>query len=393
MNRQRLNILTLIATAVLWSSCGGKKADAPNPASLPVPVNLYEVQLQKAVYFDQYPGTIVPIMQVDLKAQVEGYVTAILFQEGAHVAKGQQLYKIDPIKYQATMGQSQANVQVAEANLAQAQKDADRYTYLNEHEAVAKQTLDHALTTLQNAKNQLAAAKQDIVKTQTDLNYAVIRAPFDGIIGISQVKVGNSIIPGQTVLNTISTAGPVAVDIVVNEKQIPHFLKLQQQKSNVADSVFTLLLPDNSLYAHTGEITLIDRGVNTQTGTITVRLKFPDPNGMLRAGMSCKVRVHNQDTEPQLIVPGKAIVEQMGEFFVYVAKDTAIQSPADTTAKATAMPHAIQRKVTMGQQVADKVIIKSGLQEGDKVIIDGVQKLHDGSLIVTKSPAPAGGTH
>jgi membrane fusion protein (multidrug efflux system) len=386
MNRLVLSIITVVASVVFWS-CGDKKAVAPNPASLPVPVNLYEAHLQAAVYFDQYPGTIVPIMQVDIKAQVEGYITAILFKEGDHVRKGQALYKIDPVKYQATMGQSQANVQVAQANLEQAQKDADRYTYLNEHEAVAKQTLDHALTTLQNAKNQLAAAKQDIVKNQTDLNYAVIKAPFDGIIGISQVKVGNTIVPGQTVLNTVSTEGPVAVDIVVNEKQIPHFVKLQTKTTNLKDSVFTLLLPDNTVYGYPGEIFFMDRGVNTQTGTITVRLKFPDPSGVLRAGMSCKIKVHNQDTEPQLIIPGKAIVEQMGEFFVYVAKDTAIKSATDSSGKA--MPHAIQKKVTLGQQIADRIIVKSGLNDGDNVIVDGVQKLHDGSLIMSKPPAPA----
>ncbi len=384
MNRFVLSCI-IITGSLFAGSCGDKKPDAPNPATIPVPVNLYELHPETAIYFDQYPGTVVPLMQVDLKSQIEGYVTAIHFKEGEKVKKGQVLYDIDRSKYQATISQSQANLQVAQANLAQAQKDADRYTYLNEHEAVAKQTLDHALTTLQNAKQQLAAAKQQIVKDQTDLNYSAIRAPFDGTIGISQVKVGNTIVPGQTILNTISTDGPVAVDIVVSEKQIPHFVKLQQLKSTIADSVFTLLLPDNTLYNYPGEISFIDRGVNTQTGTITVRLKFADPSSVLRAGMSCRVRVRNQDTEPQLLVPGKAIVEQLGEFFVYIAKDTAIKTLADSTAKVAL--HALQKKVVLGAQVADKVIVKQGLEEGEKVIVDGVQKLHDGSFIVTQAPA------
>ncbi len=134
------------------------------------------------------------------------------------------------------------------------------------------------------------------------LNYSVIKAPFDGTIGISQVKVGNTVSVGQTVLNTISTDDPMAVDFVVNEKQIPRFVQLEAHKPNPADSIFTIALPDNSLYNYDGQIHVIDRGVNPQTGTIIVRLVFPNPS-WLRAGMSCTVRVRNDDTAQQLLVP------------------------------------------------------------------------------------------
>ena len=325
-------------------------------------------------------------MQVDIHPEVEGYVTGIFFKEGDHVTKGQKLYTIDDSKYQASYNSAQANVKVATSNLDQAQKDADRYTYLNEHDAVAKQIMDHALTTLQNAKDQLTAAKQDLIKAKTDLGYSVITAPFDGTIGISQVKAGNTVTVGQTVLNTISTNDPMAVDFVVNEKQIPRFVKLQQHKPAAADSVFTLALPDNSIYNSPGQISFIDRGVNPLTGSITVRLVFPNQSSLLRAGMSCTVRVRNNDTSKQLMIPSKAIVEQMGEYFVYVAKDTVLLAPEvkDGKAEQPKGPSlaALQRKVLLGQTVADRVIVKSGVKEGDKVIVDGVQKLHPGSLIV-----------
>jgi len=325
---------------------------------------------------------------------VEGYVTGIFFKEGDHVKKGQKLYTIDDSKYQANYSQVQAEVRVAQANLEQAQKDADRYIYLNEHDAVAKQILDHAMTTLQNAKSQLTAAKQDLSKAQTDLNFAIIKAPFEGTIGISQVKLGNTVSVGQTILNTISSDGPVFIDFVVNEKQIPHFLKLQQQKPAAADSIFTLQMTDNSLYPHPGQLVLVDRGVNPLTGSIIVRLSFPNPLSELRAGMSCNVRVRNNDTARALLIPNKAIVEQMGEYFVYVAKDTLIP-PADSSAKnKDAQPkgpslHAMQRKVFTAQTIADRIIIRSGISEGDKIVVDGVQKLHDGSLITTAEPNAA----
>lgn len=384
MNKRVLNSVIFIAGTLAIAACGDKKTAAPNPATQPVPVNTYMVQAEKPTYYDLYPATVVPMNQVDVRAQTEGYVTGIFFKDGDHVSKGQKLYQIDVSKYQASVSQSRANLQVAEANLEQAQKDADRYIYLNQHDAVAKQTLDHALTALQNARNQVAAAKQDIVKTQTDLNYSIVRAPFDGVIGISQVRMGASVSTGQTVLNTISTEDPMAVDILVNEKQIPRFATLQHTRLNAADSVFTLQLPDNSLYAGVGQIYTIDRGVNPQTGSITIRLTFPNRGGQLRSGMSGRVRVRNTDTGKAILIPSKAVTEQMGEYFVYVAKDTAIAMPAADGKKAEApqtAPHALQRKVTLGQAIADKVIVVSGLAEGDQVIVDGVQKLHDGSLI------------
>jgi membrane fusion protein, multidrug efflux system len=383
--KRACNCRLLIISTLFLYACGGKKQEAPNPATMPVPVNLYDAHAERPLYYTLYPGAVVSRMQVDIRAVAEGYVTGIFFKEGDHVRKGQKLYTIDDSKYMASYHQAQANVNVAKSNLDQAQKDADRYLFLNERDAVAKQILDHALTALQNAKNQVAAAKQDLVKAQTDLNYSIVKAPFDGTIGISQVKLGNTVAAGQTILNTISSDGPVFVDFVINEKQIRNFLNLDQQKPNPADSVFTILLPDNSLYEHTGQIALLDRGVNPQTGSIIVRLSFPNPSYMLRAGMSCTVRVKNTDTTRQIMIPGKAVVEQMGEYFVYVAKDTLVPAAGpdhkDNKAQQPSW-HAFQKKVTTGQTIADRIVIKSGIQNGDKVVVDGVQKLHDGSPII-----------
>ena len=392
MNRSFVKIVLVTAAGTLLYSCGDKKPAAPNPANMPVPVNVYQVHSERAVYHDKLPGTVTALMQVDVRAEVEGYITGIFFKEGDHVTKGQKLYTIDDSKYRANFNTAQASVKVATSNLDQAQKDADRYIYLSQHDAVAKQTLDHAMTTLQNAKDQVTAAKQDLARTQTDLSYSTIKAPFDGTIGISQVKVGNTVTTGQTILNTISSDNPMAVDFVVNEKQIPRFLKLKQNPPNPSDSIFTLLMADNSLYGGVGQISFIDRGVNPQTGTITVRLVFPNATSLLKAGMSCTVLVRNNDTSAQMLVPSKAIVEQMGEYFMYIAKDTLI--PSTDTAKgappATSSLHAIQRKVTLGQTVADRVIVHSGIEEGDNVIVDGVQKLRPGAPINMGGPKPAG---
>ena len=369
---------------------GGDKTKAARQ-NTPTPVTLQEVQLQPTSYYDEYPGTTVALSQVELRAQVSGYITGIFFKEGEHVRKGRKLYEIDRSKYQASYTQAQANLTQARANQDRAQKDADRYIYLSKQDAIAKQVLDHALTDLQNAKAAVSNVNAALVSAQADLNFATITAPFDGTIGLSQVKAGTLVSIGQTLLNTISTDDPVAVDFVVNEKEIPRFTRIEQLR-NVpdTDSLFTIKLADASLYHATGSISVLDRAVDPQTGTIRVRLVFPNKEGALKSGMSCTVRVHNQDAKEQMLIPNKATLEQMGEYFVFVAKDTVIAEadPAKKDDKATGKPQlaAQQKKVVLGQVIGAGVVVKSGLQPGDKIIVDGIQKLRDGAPVTAAVP-------
>ena len=186
----------------------------------------------------------------------------------------------------------------------------------------------------------------------------------------------------------------MAVDFVINEKQLSTFEQLENNKKKHTDSLFTILMPDNSLYPHLGKISIIDRAVDAQTGSIRIRLVFPNPDKILRVGMSCLVRVHNQETGPQLLLPNKAVVEQMGEYFVFVARDTTIHNPKAKTDTGRTKKElvAIQKKVQVGQTIGANVIIKSGIADGEKIVVDGVQSLHDGSQITTKNKmAPSQG--
>lgn len=391
--------ILIITGTVMFFSCTHK----PPPVDPVVPVNLYTVKSQKVYYYDNFPATTQALSQVDLHPQVQGYITGIFFTEGTRVHKGQKLYEIDRSLYQAAYDQAASNVKVAEGNLTQSKQDADRYTYLNNHNAIAKQILDHAVIAQQNAENQVKAAEDGLRTAKTNLGFATIYAPFDGIIGFSQVKLGNLVTVGTTLLNTISTMDPIAVDFLINEKQLPHYEELQHPTKPHPDSLFTFLMPDNSLYPFTGKISVIDRAVDPQTGSIRIRLVFPNPQLALKAGTSGVVREHNSDTKPQMLIPGKAIMEQMGEFFVFVARDTALVVPADSTkkkdgddtakndsvAQKTSL-HAFQRKVKVGQVIGANQIILSGIEDGDRIVLDGVQALHDGSEITTASKKPGG---
>ncbi len=385
MNRVLLVVIVLGSVFLHACKPAAKKEKAEAAA-----VNVYTVENADVYYFDKYPSTVQALSQVSIVSNVQGYVTAILASDGSKVRKGQLLYKIDERIYKAAYDQALANLKVVRGSEAQAKQDADRYVYLNSYHAVAKQLYDHAIITLDNAKNQTRAAEEAVRTAKTNLNFANIYAPFDGTIGFSQVKLGNIVNVGQTILNTISTNNPMAVDFIVNEKQLASFEAIQSGRKAMPDSLFTLLLPDNSLYSATGKISVIDRAVDPQTGSIRIRLVFPNPKNELKVGMSCVVQVHNQDNGPQMVIPGKAVVEQMGEYFVYVAKDTVINQPSGSDTKEKSADaqndtksklHAIQRKIKLGQTIGANVIVTSGINDGDKIVVDGIQSIHDGSII------------
>ncbi len=384
-----------ITCSFVFFSCKHK----PPPPSTVVPVNVITAVPQLVFYFDKYPSTTEALSEVALRPEVPGYITGIFFTEGTHIKKGQKLYEIDKRLYQANYDAAVANVKVADGNEVQAKQDADRYTYLNNHNAIAKQVLDHAVIALENAQNQTKAAQEAVKTAKTNLTYATVYAPFDGTIGFSQVKLGDMASVGTTVLNTISTIDPMAVDFLINEKQLTHFEDLQNHKKKLPDSLFTILMADNTLYPYTGKISVIDRAVDPQTGAIRIRLVFPNPKYGLKAGMSCVVRVHNQDTSPQLVIPGKAVVEQMGEYFVFVVKDTLIshngdsakKQETDTAGQKGPKLYAIQKKIQLGQTIGGNVIIKGGIEEGDLIVVDGVQSLHEGSQVAVSQKQQSGG--
>ncbi len=352
---------TVIASLI---SCGSEKT-----LEKAVAVSAYQVKSESIIYYDSYPGTVSSLNQVEIRGQVTGYVTGIFFNDAQHVVKGQKLYEIDRSKYAASYEQTKANVDIAQANLEKAQKDADRYTQLNEEEAIAKQRLEYALTDLQSAKLRLVAARADLTKAQTDLNYSIITAPFDGTIGMSLVKLGTSINQGQTLLNTISSDDPMAVDFVINEKAMIRFQKIMNQNLPANDSTFKMVLPDDSMYPSYGKLSFIDRAVDPQTGSIKVRLIFENKQHLLKPGMSCNVQVLNDNSGSQVAIPYKSVFEQMGEYFIFKIKGD--------TAK--------QVKVDLGLKFQDKVAIREGLKNDDSIVLEGVQKLHDGSLIKIES--------
>ncbi|NRF41345.1 efflux RND transporter periplasmic adaptor subunit [Pedobacter foliorum] len=364
----------VILGTVTLASCGGNKnagmQQGPPP---PTQVTKATVTDQEVITTDSYPGVVVALNEVELRPQVGGYITAIYIKDGQKVTKGQKLYEIDRTKYLAAHTSAQANVAVAKANRDKAKKDADRYTRLAEQDAVAKQRVDYALTDLANAESQVAAAQAQLSSAANDLQRSIIVSPLTGTIGISQVKLGALASPGTTLLNTVSSNNPIAVDIAVNQSEIPRFMRLQKDAKAEKDSLFNVQLQDGSIYNGQGHITAIDRAVDPQTGTIKVRISYPNSEGRLLAGMTVNLKALNKSSEHQLVIPYKAVTEQLGEFNVFVIGDSSKAEP---------------RIIKLGKQFDKSVVVKSGLKQGEVIVVDGVQNVKPGA-VVTDAPADA----
>ncbi|MCO5935242.1 efflux RND transporter periplasmic adaptor subunit [Mucilaginibacter sp. RB4R14] len=364
---------TIAAIALITiSSCGDKKSKDAAIAQPPTPVNVVEAKKADAIYYDKYQGTVTALNSVELRSQVGGFITGIFFKEGDVVQKGKPLYEIDRRKYVAAYEQAKANLLSAKANLSKAQKDIDRYNMLLKNDAVARQTVDQATASYEISRSQVAVAQAGVESAATDLSYATIRAPFTGRIGISQVKLGAQVSPGTTLLNTISTGNPIGVDVVINEQNINRFYKLQKASTDIT---FLLQTADGTIFNKPGKVFAIDRGVSDQTGTIKVRIQFPNADDQLKDGMSCVLQVLNDNSGDRVQIPYKAITEQMGEFFVFVSQDTIAK----------------QVKVQLGPRIQSNVVIMDGVKPGDKIITEGFQRLRDGGKITLGPPAGASG--
>ncbi len=353
MKKEIILALTAITLMFVLNSCGGNEKQSRKFP--PVQVAEYTVQKEQAPYYDEYPATVVALNQVEIRPEVSGYLTDIYFKDGQHVTKGMKLYGIEQQQYKAAYD-------VAKANLSKAQQDYNRYKDLAKDSAVATQVLEHAYADLKAAESNLSAV-------ETNLNHSIIYAPFNGTIGISQVKLGSAVSAGQTLMNTISSDNPIAVDFAVDEKLISRFSDLLNKKTNSKDSTFTLILPDQSIYQYNGKILLMDRAVDPQTGTIVTRVEFPNPENYLKPGLTCEIRVLNNNSSKSIIIPYKAVVIEMGENFVFVINNKKVE----------------QRKIEIGRTINDMVIVKNGLNPGEKIVTEGVQKLRDGVPVVAAS--------
>jgi len=364
-----------ILTSLTVVACSEKPAPPP-----PVPPEVYvtDVVQRDVPEFLELVGQTAGFQDVDIRARVEGFLETVNFQEGTFVRKGALLYQIDPKPLEATLAAAKADVATAQARLEKTNNDVARYTPLVAKQAVSQQELDNAKAAQDAAKSQLEAAKAAVEKATLDLGYTKIFSPIDGLIGTTQVKPGNLVGRGDaTLLTTVSQIDPMIFRVGITEADYLRIAKRAPGASGEAAAAagIDLTLADGTAFPHKGKIGPVERAVNATTGTLGVQLLFPNPDNVLRPGQYGRARVLVDTRASALLVPQRAVQELQGLYSVgIVGADNKVSF----------------RSVKVGPKVDSSWVIEEGVKAGERVIVEGVQRVTEG-VTVTPKPAPAGG--
>ena len=334
---------------------------------MPVEVKAVTVEPSRTIAYTDKVGEVRGSQEVDLRARVGGILLQKHFHDGALVEKGQPLFSIDAREFRAQVASARAQVAAAEANLYRARQDVARYAPLLADEAIARQVYDNAVAAAGQAQAEVDASRAALQEAALGLEYAEIRAPLSGRIGAAQVFPGDLVTAGQTLLATISSDDPAWVYFSISEAELLDFDRRAAEQPVTADDprlVVRLLLSDGSEYPLPGRINFGDRALDPATGTYKLRAEFPNPRHMLLPGLFARVRATGRELKDALIVPDRAVQEQLGRYFVTVVG---------------AQDKAELRPVALGPRYGNRQVVTSGLQAGDRVVAEGIQKARPGA--------------
>jgi len=352
----------LLLAAVAGCSSKDDKPAPPPPGVTVTPVVKKDVEIQQ-----EWVGSMLGNVDADIRPKVDGFLLKQVYAEGSYVNKGQPLFELDSRQTQASVEQAKGKVERARASLAQAQIDVKRYTPLVAQRAISQAELDKAMSIERAAKAEVDADQAVLDNANLNLGWTTVTSPISGIAGISKVGVGDLMTP-ITVMTTISNVNPINIDFSIAEQD---YMRLQREKSGrAAGRSLQLILGDGTVYPQRGRALLVNREVDSRTGTIQVRAEFPNPGNVLRPGQYARIRAVTEVRKGALLIPQRAVAELQGVYQVgLVGPDNKV------TVKA----------VNLGPQVADAWIVESGLQAGDNVIVEGLQRVRNG---MTVAPSP-----
>lgn len=358
----------LAAVAVLTAAC--RKAPSGPPRGGPVEVSVVTVQPERIVLTTELPGRTSPYLVAEVRPQVNGLIRERAFEEGSTVKAGDLLYQIDPAQYQAAYDQAKAALAMAEANVPAARLRAERLKGLVEIRATGKQNYDDALAALQQAEASVESSRAAVESARINLSYTPIRAPITGRIGKSSVTVGALVTGYQPVpLAVIQQLDPMYIDVAQSSAEI---LRLRQslesgrlKRSGESWSRVNLLLEDATPYPLAGKLKFRDVTVDPATGSVSLRMVFPNPNNVLLPGMFVRAIVEEGVSEDAMLVPQQGVTrDQKGNPYSLVAgKDGKAE----------------QRMLALDRTIGDRWLVTKGLAAGDQVIVDGLQRIRPGA--------------
>jgi membrane fusion protein (multidrug efflux system) len=367
MQRITIQRMGLLMAAMLAGGCG--KGGGPNPqaAAPPVPVKVAAVLKKDFPEIAESIGQTRGSIEVEVRARVEGFIDAVLFDEGRPVKKGEILYEIDPKPFVAALNRARGVQASAEADLARARQDVARYKPLVEQNAISREEYETAVALEKAAVAKVDATRASVESAQLDLGYTKVTSPIDGLVSKTEVKAGALVGRGQsTLLTTVSTNDPIHCRFTLSERD---YLGLARRLRQGAERPpeFEMILADGSVHPHKGTFVFIERLIDPTTGTILVEVAFPNPEKIVRPGQFARVRFPIAIRKDAILVPQRAVSELQATYSVGVV-----------------MPenNVEMRSVRMGPRQGGMWVVESGLKAGERIIVDGLQKVRNGSIVV-----------
>jgi membrane fusion protein (multidrug efflux system) len=362
------------ALALVSASCAKEEAKAgPPPEVYVAAVVQRDVPIESELV-----GQTRGAQDVEIRARVEGYLERVAFSEGSFVSKGTLLYQIDPKDLQAALARAQADLANAQARLTKAQNDVTRYTPLVAKKAVSQQELDNALSARDAATAQVEAARATVEKARLDLGYTTITSPIDGLVGTTLVKAGNLVGRGEsTLLTTVSQIDPVLFRAGISEAGYLGIARRADEirRQNQGEKVpIQLILADGTVHPHVGQLDAVERNIDPTTGTIALQFMFPNPERIVRPGQYGRIRFVAEVKKAALLVPQRAVQELQN------LRTVAVVGADDTVSI---------RTVKVGPRFESLWVIEEGLNPGDQVIVEGLQRVREGAKVTPKPVADA----
>jgi membrane fusion protein (multidrug efflux system) len=361
--------LALIALALYSCSPKPQTAAAPPPPSLPVATVISGTDTT----YQEYPASVEGAVNVEIRPQVSGSLDKVFVDEGAFVNAGQPIFKINDQPYRAALNNAIASQHAAEGALANAQLEIDKLTPLVQNKVVSDYQLKTAKAAYAIVKANIEQAKANVSTAQINLGYTLIKAPVSGYIGRLLKKQGSLVAPGDAdALTLLSDVHNVHVYFSLGEKDFVSF-KEQYPGETLKDKLkqlpaVNLLLADNSEYTKQGKIDMIDGQFDKNTGAITLRASFPNPQGLLRSGNTGKIRLSLQHKDA-LIVPQSATIEMQDKVFVFAVADS---------------NKVKKQAITIVGKSGTNYIVKDGVKAGDQIVLSGFDHLQEGTVIQPK---------
>ena len=358
---------------LVLADCKGETASAPPP---PLPhVEVVEVIQKDVPIYSEWVGTLDGSVNALIRAQVSGYLMRRPYTEGGYVKKGDLLFELDPSKFKAALDQAQGDLAKAQAQLMKTKQDVERDTPLAKQGAISKKEFTDSVQAYEAAKGATASAQAAVEQARLNLGWTRITAPIDGVAGIAKARIGD-LIDANSELTSMSTLDPIRVYFPVSEQEylnaaekIQQRYKEQKEGEAYGGVQPELILGGEKVYPHKGQFFLVNRQVDVKTGTILVAAIFPNPSSLLRPGQFARVRAVTKTREKALLVPQRAVTELQGSYQVAVVT-------SDNTVDV--------RPVKVGQRAGNLWIIDQGLNQGERVVVEGLQKLKAGMTVAPK---------